>query len=104
MPRILKALGPPVVSRRRVIGGSPLPWQRLLAGFPWFRGEGRFPIDAYSEFLPPPRLGRKPYPFAEPEIRPFDAGEHDRRHVSDRARALELRPAMLHLARRLLRT
>src|SRR5579872_2676373 len=46
-------------------------WKKLLAGAPWFRGEGRFPIAAYSEFMPPPRAGLKPYgadgppPFAD---------------------------------------
>jgi hypothetical protein len=28
---------------------------------PWFQGEGNYPIAAYSEFIPPPRLSRKPY-------------------------------------------
>lgn len=36
-------------------------WKRLLDGWPWFRGEGSYPIAAYSEFMPPPRLIRKPY-------------------------------------------
>jgi hypothetical protein len=36
-------------------------WKRLLAGPAWFRGPGRYPIMAYSEFMPPPRLGKKPY-------------------------------------------
>ena len=36
-------------------------WKRLTAGGPWFRGPGQYPIAAYSEFMPPPRLGRKPY-------------------------------------------
>ena len=36
-------------------------WQKLLAGYPWFAGEGNYPIAAYSEFMPPPRVGRKPY-------------------------------------------
>src|SRR4051812_12600729 len=36
-------------------------WQRLVAGAPWFRGEGRYPIAACSEFIPPPRAGGKPY-------------------------------------------
>src|SRR5260370_24401191 len=35
--------------------------KRLLAGAPWFRGEGKYPIGAYSEFMPPPRLLFKPY-------------------------------------------
>ena len=36
-------------------------WQKLLAGYPWFAGEGKYAIPAYSEFMPPPRVGRKPY-------------------------------------------
>lgn len=36
-------------------------WKHLLDGWPWFRGEGNYPIAAYSEFMPPPRLIRKPY-------------------------------------------
>jgi hypothetical protein len=36
-------------------------WQQLVAGWPRFRGEGSYPLPAYSEFLPPPQLGRKHY-------------------------------------------
>src|SRR5262245_29797270 len=36
-------------------------WKQLLAGWPWFRGDGRYPLAAYSEFMPPPRLGRRAY-------------------------------------------
>ena len=36
-------------------------WKQLLAGWPWFEGEGSYPIAAYSEFMPPPRLSRRPY-------------------------------------------
>jgi hypothetical protein len=36
-------------------------WKHLLDGWPWFQGEGNYPIAAYSEFMPPPRLIRKPY-------------------------------------------
>ena len=32
-------------------------WPELMEGFPWFRGKGRFPLPAYSEFMPPPRPG-----------------------------------------------
>jgi hypothetical protein len=35
-------------------------WKRLLAGASAFRGEGKYFIEAYSEFVPPPRLGPKP--------------------------------------------
>ena len=40
---------------------SSLGWRALTEGFPWFTGEGRFPLPAYSEFMPPPRLGLSPY-------------------------------------------
>ena len=36
-------------------------FRRLLAGVSWYCRPGRFPILAYSEFMPPPRVGRKPY-------------------------------------------
>ena len=41
-------------------------WKRLLAGVSQFRAPGRFPIAAYSEFMPPPRMGRKPYGAEDP--------------------------------------
>jgi hypothetical protein len=36
-------------------------WHKLFAKYPWFKGEGKFPFSAYSEFMPPPRLGKFPY-------------------------------------------
>jgi hypothetical protein len=39
----------------------PVGWQKLIEGYPWFEGEGRYPIPAYSEFMPPPRVGCSPY-------------------------------------------
>lgn len=32
-------------------------WPQLIEGYPWFQGKGMFPLPAYSEFMPPPRLG-----------------------------------------------
>jgi hypothetical protein len=39
---------------------SPAGWSQLLEGPPWCAGEGGFPIAAYSELMPPPRLGAAP--------------------------------------------
>lgn len=36
-------------------------WGRLFDDWSWAHGEDRFPIPAYSEFVPPPRIGQKPY-------------------------------------------
>ena len=50
-------------------------WQQLIPPSDFFRGEGRYPIEAYSEFMPPPRLGWKPYA-AEPSFpQLFDADD-----------------------------
>ncbi len=35
-------------------------WRALTEGFPWFEAQGCFPLPAYSEFMPPPRLGLSP--------------------------------------------
>ena len=39
----------------------PIGWRKLVAGFPWYEGEGRFPLPAYSEFMPSPRIGMSAY-------------------------------------------
>src|SRR6266704_1136708 len=36
-------------------------WKQMLDGWPWYSGEGNFQIFPNSEFMPPVRLGRKPY-------------------------------------------
>ena len=38
-----------------------LGWKRLIPDANQFRGEGNYPILAYSEFMPPPRVGFYPY-------------------------------------------
>ena len=48
-------------------------WKSLVADWPWFDGSGRYPISAYSEFMPPPRLGLAPYG----EVNPFLFREDD---------------------------
>src|SRR5205809_7938814 len=71
-------------------------WPALTAGAPWFRGEGRFPMPAYSEFMPPPRLGIKPYgtggtaPFAEDDPWGWP--------VTEAEEAQQLRPGLADLA------
>ncbi|HKB39646.1 MAG TPA: hypothetical protein VKD72_24625, partial [Gemmataceae bacterium] len=74
-------------------------WKRLLAGVPWFRGQGSYPLAAYSEFMPPPRLGLKPYPRAEPELDLFVEGDPFGWHVTEYEEALELRPGLEQVAR-----
>jgi hypothetical protein len=32
-------------------------WPKLVEGYPWFEGAGNYPLPAYSEFMPSPRVG-----------------------------------------------
>ncbi len=75
-------------------------WQRLAAGTSWFRSPGRYPIPAYSEFMPPPRLGEKPYGGVEPtRLDPADPWGWP---ISEYEEALEIEPGLALLARELL--
>jgi hypothetical protein len=41
--------------------GNRSGWKQLLKDNPSFAGDNRYPIPAYSEFMPPPRIGVSPY-------------------------------------------
>ena len=77
-------------------------WKRLVADAPWFREPGSYPIQAYSEFMPPPRLGRKPYGGDDPVL--FDPADPWGWHVTEYEESLELQPGLAILARELLHT
>jgi hypothetical protein len=92
-------------------------WKQLLARRPWFEGEGNYPIPAYSEFMPPPRLGGKAYaPTGKPTpggagetapgVDPFvlDTGDAWGWRVSEHEDARELRPGLEQLAGPLLKS
>ena len=74
-------------------------WKQLLAGVSKFRSPGRFPIQAYSEFMPPPRLGRKPYGVQEPL--PFLDDDPLGWYVTEYEEVMELQPGLAHLAAQL---
>jgi hypothetical protein len=51
-------------------------WKKFRAGFPWFSGEKKYPLQAYSEFMPPLRTGISPvngevYPWVFSEDDPY---------------------------------
>lgn len=71
-------------------------WRKLLEGYPWFLGEGRYLIPAYSEFMPPPRLGRRPY--GEIDASLFSDDDHFGWHVSEVEEEYELQPGLMSLA------
>jgi hypothetical protein len=71
-------------------------WRVLMEGFPWFAGEGSFPLPAYSEFMPAPRLGRKPC--GDRELLPFSDGDDYGWAVTEVEEEYELKPGLEHLA------
>ena len=77
-------------------------WKRLLESVAEFRRPGGFPLAAYSEFMPPPRLARKPY--GAEEHGPFAADDPAGWQVAEFEEAFELRPGLGHLAAELLQS
>ncbi len=75
-------------------------WKRLLAGAPWFDRPDRYPIAAYSEFMPPPRLGRKIYGRLDSLL--FHDDDPWGWHVTEYEQAFELAPGLQLLAQELL--
>jgi hypothetical protein len=73
-------------------------WHQLLDGAPWYEKEGAYPIGAYSEFMPAPRLGLKAYRHAKRETLPFFDGDPRGWQVTEYEEALELRPGLDNLA------
>ena len=71
-------------------------WGQLLAGAPWFQDDGKFPIAAYSEFIPPPRLGIKPYS-KKASLEPMSQDPYGWQ-VTEYEEAFEFRPGFQHLA------
>jgi hypothetical protein len=74
-------------------------WQKLLAGYPWFEGDGNYPITAYSEFMPPPRLGQKAYGSIDHGLFPTD--DPFGWNVTEYEKSLEIQPGLAMIAKEL---
>ncbi len=75
-------------------------WKQLLVNNRWFRGVGKYPISAYSEFMPPPRLGRKPCDTVDSLL--FSETDDWGWHVTEYEQAFELAPGLEQVAVQLL--
>ncbi len=75
-------------------------WKQLLQGFPWFMGKGKFPIPAYSEFMPSPKIGISPIG----DVDPFILKDDDLFgwNISELDEELELRPGMKHITKQIM--
>jgi hypothetical protein len=71
-------------------------WLRLMAGAKSFLDKGRYPIAAYSEFMPAPRPFCKPY--SEMIVNSFAENDPWGWPVSEYEEAFELRPGLEHIS------
>ena len=75
-------------------------WRKLLEGYPWFRCSGCYPITAYSEFMPSPRLGCKPY--SQPDHRILNEDDPYGWNISEMEEEYELRPGIDHIGQQVM--
>ncbi len=75
-------------------------WAKLLEGVPWFNCDGCFPLPAYSEFMPPPKLGRKPLGDIDSML--FSAENPFGWNISELEEENELRPGLNHAGRQIM--
>jgi hypothetical protein len=77
-------------------------WKKLVAGHPWFTGAGSYPIPAYSEFMPPPRLGQKAYG-RRVDSQLFDEADPWGWQVTEYEQEWQLTPGLQQLAEHVLK-
>ena len=75
-------------------------WQKLLTGYPWFRCDRCFPITAYSEFMPPPLLGYKPY--GKPDHGILSEDDLFGWKISEMEEEYELKPGLEHIGHQII--
>jgi hypothetical protein len=74
-------------------------WRELLEGAPWLEN-GEYPIPAYSEFMPAPRLGMKPCGSIDPTL--FRDDDPYGWTITEIEETSELQPGLHHIAQQLL--
>lgn len=77
-------------------------WQQLIPAANPYRGAGQYPIDAYSEFMPPPHLGWKAYAAEPPLAQLFDPEDPWGWHINEYEEANELQPGLEQVAKQLI--
>jgi hypothetical protein len=83
------------MSKARLVG-----WQKLVEGYPWFVGEGRYPLPAYSEFMPSPRVGCSLYGDIDKAL--FAEDDPYGWRVPEIEEEYELRPGLAQIAKQVL--
>jgi hypothetical protein len=75
-------------------------WKKFLIGYPWFNCKGCYPITAYSEFMPSPHLGYKPY--GKPDSRILQEDDLFGWKISEMEEEYELKPGIEHIGQQIM--
>jgi len=75
-------------------------WHKLVEGYPWFSGQGNYPLPAYSEYMPSPRLGKRAY--GEVDFSLFIDNDPFGWTVSEIEEAYEIQPGLVNLANQIM--
>jgi hypothetical protein len=79
---------------------NPHGWKKLLTGYPWFRCNGCYPITAYSEFMPSPMLGYKPY--GKPDHLILSEDDQFGWNITEMEEEYELKPGIEHIGQQIM--
>ena len=82
---------------------DPVGWRSLIPACSQYSAQGGFPIAAYSEFMPPPRIGKKPYGSFELDC-PLQEGDPWGWYLSSGEVEHELMPGFGNIAQQILET
>jgi hypothetical protein len=74
-------------------------WRKLLENYPAYKGEGSYPIAAYSEFMPPAHLGCKPYGTRDPFL--FSQDDPWGWHITEYEELQELVPGLQNIGQQI---
>ena len=77
-------------------------WQKLIPSVDHFHHAGAYRIDAYSEYMPPPRLGWKAYGTLPVNGQLFSNDDPFGWKINEFDEALELQPGLLQIAKQLM--
>lgn len=83
-----------------MVKDNPTGWHKLIENYPWFEGEGKFPLPAYSEFMPPPRVGCSPY--GEIDSSTFKINDEFGWYIPELEEELELKPGIEHISKQIM--
>ncbi|HSR10281.1 MAG TPA: hypothetical protein VLS90_02470, partial [Thermodesulfobacteriota bacterium] len=77
-------------------------WGELLKGFPWYSEERKYPLHAYSEFMPPVKAGISPF---DGSVSPWVFRDDDPFgwHILEIEEEYQLKPGLENVGRQVLR-